>query len=95
MTSMPSVLGEQELESWRQRIFSYIYRRVGDADTANDLASATIAKAFEAQLAGKGHRSHFGGWLYRIAHNLIIDHYRLRDRRRRFVSMTPLRGCQR
>ena len=26
--------------------------------------------------------SSFSGWLYRIAHNLVIDHYRARDRQK-------------
>jgi RNA polymerase sigma-70 factor (ECF subfamily) len=30
----------------------------------------------------KSWHSSFSGWLYRIAHNLVIDHYRLRDRQK-------------
>jgi len=34
----------------------------------------------EAVRTGQGWRSSFSGWLYRIAHNLVIDYYRRRGR---------------
>jgi RNA polymerase sigma-70 factor (ECF subfamily) len=62
------------------KIYKYIYRRVSDAALTEDLTSMVFLKAMEATLAGKGWSRHFQGWLFRIAHNLIIDHYRARAR---------------
>lgn len=53
---------------------------MNDWDVAEDLAAQTFLKALEAQRDAKGPTSHLSGWLYRIAHNLVIDYYRERDR---------------
>jgi RNA polymerase sigma-70 factor (ECF subfamily) len=65
----------------KSKIETYILRRTSDPVLAEDLAAQTFCKASEAQHRGKGPRTSERGWLYRIAHNLIIDHYRQRDRR--------------
>ena len=62
------------------KIFRYVKRRVGYVDVCEDLVSETFVKAIEATQNGTGAQSHFNGWLYRIAHNLVVDHYRIRDR---------------
>lgn len=62
------------------KIFHYIKRRVRYVDVCEELTSETFVKAIEATQKGTGAQSHFNGWLYRIAHNLIVDHYRVRDR---------------
>lgn len=63
------------------KIRNYIYRRTSDNDVADDLTAETFCKAMAAMVAGKGPKSSVSGWLYRIAHNLIIDYYRTRERR--------------
>lgn len=62
------------------KIFSYIYRRTSNPTLAEDLTSETFIKAIEADKRGSGSQSSFSGWIYRIAHNLIIDYYRIKDR---------------
>jgi RNA polymerase sigma-70 factor, ECF subfamily len=62
------------------RIYSYIYHRVGQADLAEDLTAQVFARMLEAIQEGRAWRTSFSGWLYRIAHNLVIDHYRRRGR---------------
>ncbi len=59
---------------------SYIYHRVGQPDIAEDLTGQVFMRMLEAVQGGRGWRSSFSGWLYRIAHNLVIDHYRRRKR---------------
>lgn len=66
--------------SYQKKIWTYIYKRTSDPALAEDLASETFIKAMEYDKKGKGAREHFSGWLYRIAHNLVIDHYRDRER---------------
>lgn len=63
------------------KVLHYIRRRVDDHQLAEDLVSDVFAKAIDAQRRGKGAKRHVTGWLYRIAHNLIVDHYRSRERR--------------
>ena len=62
------------------RIYAYIYHRVGQAEIAEDLTGQVFMRMLEAIGAGHVWRSSFSGWLYRIAHNLVIDYYRRRQR---------------
>ena len=69
-----------KLARFRTPVYAYFYRRVSDADTAHDLTGETLLRAIEAVRGGNGPHSHLSGWLYRIARNLLIDHYRARER---------------
>ena len=74
-----AALGEL-YDRYESRIYSYIYRRTGDNTLAEDLTAQVFLKMLEAIRNGKGWHSSFSGWLYRIAHNAVIDYYRQRDR---------------
>ncbi len=63
---------------YASRIYSYIYRRTSDPVTAEDLTGQVFLRMIEALRSGKGWRTSFSGWLYRIAHNLVVDLYRRR-----------------
>ena len=59
------------------RIYRYVFFRVTDTEVAEDLTSEVFLKAWE-----NLHRYRPGGpflaWLYTIARNTVIDHYRTR-----------------
>ncbi|MBU6349921.1 MAG: sigma-70 family RNA polymerase sigma factor [Chloroflexi bacterium] len=67
-------------DRYEVKIFTYIYRRTGDESLAEDLTSQVFLKMLESIRDQKAWRSSFSGWLYKIAHNLVIDHYRRRGR---------------
>ena len=67
-------------DRYEARIYSYIYRRTGNESLAEDLTAQVFLKMLEAIRSDKGWHSSFSGWLYRIAHNAVIDYYRQRDR---------------
>jgi RNA polymerase sigma-70 factor (ECF subfamily) len=67
-------------DQYVDRIYSYIYHRVGQVELAEDLTGQVFMRMLEAVRKGYSWRSSFSGWLYRIAHNLVIDHYRRRGR---------------
>ncbi|MFZ4848954.1 MAG: sigma-70 family RNA polymerase sigma factor [Caldilinea sp.] len=67
-------------DRYEVKIFTYIYRRTGDESLAEDLTSQVFLKMLESIRDQKAWRSSFSGWLYRIAHNLVIDHYRRKGR---------------
>jgi RNA polymerase sigma-70 factor, ECF subfamily len=71
---------------YASRIYSYIYRRTSDPVTAEDLTGQVFLRMLEALRNGKGWRTSFSGWLYRIAHNLVVDLYRKRGQ----VRYTPI-----
>ncbi len=57
-------------------IFRYIYFRIGDQREAEDLTEQVFLKAWEALPGYKDFGYPFASWLYRIAHNLVIDYIR-------------------
>jgi len=60
------------------KIFRYIYYKVGLRAETEDLTSQTFMKAWDA-IGDYEWRNHpFGAWLFRIAHNLVVDHHRSR-----------------
>lgn len=75
----PHALG-QIYDQYVDRIYAYIYHRVGQAEQAEDLTGQVFMRMLEAIRTGQGWKTSFSGWLYRIAHNLVIDFYRRRSR---------------
>ena len=67
-------------DQYADKIYAYIYHRVGQAELAEDLTGQVFMRMLEAIHSGQAWRTSFSGWLYRIAHNLVIDHYRRRSR---------------
>jgi RNA polymerase sigma-70 factor (ECF subfamily) len=59
------------------RIYRYVFFRVTDAELAEDLTSQVFLKAWE-NLRRYKPGGPFVAWLYTIARNTVIDHYRTR-----------------
>ena len=57
-------------------IYAYLYRRVHDAQLAEDLTGEVFVRVLQAIQSKQFWHTSFRGWLYRIAHNLLVDHYR-------------------
>lgn len=57
-------------------IYRYVYFRVGDPHDSEDLTEQVFLKAWESLTGYKDYGHPFTSWLYRIAHNLIIDYHR-------------------
>jgi RNA polymerase sigma-70 factor (ECF subfamily) len=70
-----AALGEL-YDSYAPRIYAYIYRRVGDAHVAEDLTGDVFVRVIQAIQSERFWHTSFHAWLYRIAHNLVADHYR-------------------
>lgn len=69
-------------DRYELKIYSYIYRRTSDQALSEDLTAQVFLKMLEAIRNERAWHSSFSGWLYRIAHNLVIDYYRSRDRQK-------------
>lgn len=74
-----AALGEL-YDRYEAKIYTYIYRRTGDEALAEDFTAQVFLRMLESIRDQKAWRSSFSGWLYRIAHNLVIDHYRRKGR---------------
>lgn len=57
-------------------IYRYIYYQIGDKTTAEDLAEEIFLKAWRGIGKFKWKGQPFSSWLYRIAHNHIVDYFR-------------------
>jgi RNA polymerase sigma-70 factor, ECF subfamily len=68
----------QLYEAYLDKIYRYIYFRVTDEQTAEDLISQVFTKAWENLNRYQPSGRPFIAWLYTIAHNTVIDHYRTR-----------------
>jgi len=70
----------QVYDSYHLRIYRYIYARVGNSSLAEDLTAEVFTRMLEAIRSKRAWRESLSGWLYRIAHNLVVDYYRRRPR---------------
>ncbi len=69
------------VERYRKRIYSLTYGMLGNREDALDMAQEAFLKAYRS-LPGFRGGSDFYTWLYRIAYNRVIDHYRKEGRKR-------------
>ncbi len=60
-------------------LYRYAARRLGDRELAEDCVAETFSRLLHALKARKGPRRHLKAYLYRIAHNWIVDHHRSPD----------------
>ncbi|MBN1580915.1 MAG: sigma-70 family RNA polymerase sigma factor [Anaerolineae bacterium] len=65
-------------DRYAPKMYAYIYRRVGDAQVAEDLTGELFVRMLRAIQNGQSWQRSLRAWLYRIAHNLVVDHYRRR-----------------
>ena len=65
-------------DAYIERIHHYIYYRVYDREVAEDLTSLVFLRVWENLGTFKVGQTPFMGWVYRIAHNAVIDYYRTR-----------------
>lgn len=63
------------------KIYAYILYRVGDSFVAEDLTASVFIKVLGAIQSDRSWQLSFSGWLYRIAHNAVIDHFRRNKKR--------------
>lgn len=66
------------LSRHQQRVFAYILSVVKNRDVADDIFQDTFVKAITTIRQGRYNESgKFSAWITRIAHNLVIDYFRL------------------
>ncbi len=63
-------------EEYYDKIARYIFAKLGDQTQAEDLASEVFLKALRSLDSYEERGIKMESWLFRIAHNLIVDHLR-------------------
>lgn len=65
-------------DAYIRKIYDFIYYKTHHKETAEDLTSAVFTKAFEHIRNFDCTKGSFSSWIYRIARNSVIDHYRVK-----------------
>lgn len=75
------------LERYKTKVYTYIFLIVRNRELSEDIFQDTFIKAIATIQQGRYVESgRFLGWINRIAHNLIIDHYRREKNENTFSS---------
>ncbi len=78
-------------DRYLEPLYRYTYYRVGDAAEAEDLTEMVFLKAWEALPRLDLRNLNLRAWLYRIAHNTVIDHLRARKPTLPLEKAAPVR----
>ncbi len=63
-------------DAYVERIYRFVFFRVGDEQTAEDITAQVFLRAWEKLGRYRIGSTPFLAWLYTIARNAVIDHYR-------------------
>lgn len=74
------------LDAVRARLHGFLARRVESPEVAEDLTQEVLLRLLQRQ---DGSVEHPTAWLYRVARNVLIDHYRTRTTQRRVQAADP------
>ncbi len=75
---------EQLLNRHKNRVFAFIMSKVKNRDLTEDIFQDTFIKVINSLQKGKyNEEGKFLPWMMRIAHNLVIDHFRKESKMRK------------
>ncbi len=63
----------QVYDEYHDKIYRYAYWHLGQVDAAEDLTANVFLRLLNAVRDGRSPHKNLSGWLYRVAHNLIVD----------------------
>ena len=71
----------------KQKLYNFIYSKILDRDLTEDVFQDTFIKVIRTlKLGNYNEEGKFVSWVMRIAHNLVIDHFRKNKRIQKFQS---------
>ena len=69
-------------EEYYDKIARYVYAHIGDRTEAEDIAGEVFLKALESLKSYQERGVPMQSWLFRIAHNMVVDHLRKAAKRK-------------
>lgn len=63
-------------DGYAPALYRYAYRLLGHQSTAQEIVADTFYRLLVALKNGGGPDKNISAWLYRVAHNLVVDYYR-------------------
>lgn len=74
----------------KDRVYRYIYSKLKDGQLSNDVFQDTFVKVVNTiKLGNYNEEGKFLPWCMRIAHNLVIDHFRRQSKMRMISETSP------
>ena len=67
-------------------IYRYVYHQLKERMTAEDITEEVFVKAWKSIKSCRGKEKTFKAWLYRIAHNQVVDYYRYQKREAKIAT---------
>lgn len=80
-------------DSFHPKIYRYIYRQVGEVEMSRDLTAEVFRRFLQAIKKGNGPENQLQAWLYRTAHNIVIDFYRRQQHRNHLELIDTIPGA--
>lgn len=77
----PSAVGEL-YDRYADKLYGFLLKRCGHKETAEDLVSHTFMRLLESLPTLEWKNAPLSAWLYQVASNALIDHYRKASTRR-------------
>jgi RNA polymerase sigma-70 factor (ECF subfamily) len=77
-------------ERYVNKIYNYVYYRIGNQHDAEDLTARTFYRALDHIERYVDQGAPFSAWLYRIAHNLVANWHRDQSRRK-IISLEDIK----
>jgi len=71
-------------DTYQQPLYRYVYRQVGSVETARDLTAEVFRRFLQSLKKGQGPSNQLRAWLYRVAHNTVVDFYRRQQHRNHY-----------
>jgi len=68
---------------YHPRVYAYVRYRIADIAEAEDLTSEIVERALTYLASYDARKGAFSTWLFRIAHNTLVNHFKKRQRRGR------------
>lgn len=68
-------------EAHFDRIYRYVTLRIGDRTEAEDMTQQVFVNALQSISSFNWQGAPFAAWLFRIAHNQVVDYFRKRQKR--------------
>lgn len=79
-------------DQYAEKIYIYFYHRLGDRQLAEDLAGDVFVRVVEAADTPRFADTSLSGWLYRIAHNRLVDYFRKQREEVELFEGIPMQG---
>jgi RNA polymerase sigma-70 factor (ECF subfamily) len=67
-------------QDYAPRIWKHVYYRTNNRESADDIMSETFLRTWEFVRVRSHEVEHLRAFIYRVANNLVVDHYRSRSR---------------